>query len=97
MAGSPGGGEARGRVTKSRLDPEVPDKTADADADAAAKFLTELSDHWQRYGKAAFDAALSKDPVRYVTLAAKLIAGAGARAEKGNDLVTLLAALDDRQ
>jgi len=67
---------------------------AAAEADAAARFVAELSEHWRRYGKAAFDAALSKDPVRYVALAAKLMA-ADAPREQGADLVALLAALDD--
>lgn len=64
--------------------------------DAGAQFLAELANHWQRYGKAAFDAALSKDPVRYLGLAAKLIGKEGARDAEGGDLVALLAALETK-
>lgn len=60
----------------------------------AARFLSELACHWQSHGKAAFDAALTKDPVRYVALAAKLFAGDGPQVSPPHDLVALLAGLD---
>ena len=68
-----------------------------AGADAAALFAAELADHWREHGKDAFNLALSKDPVRYVTLAAKLIAGDGARAEGQTGLIALLAGMSESE
>jgi hypothetical protein len=65
-----------------------------AGADAAALFAAELADHWREHGKKAFDLALTKDPVRYVTLAAKLICdGPSAHGQTG--LIALLAGMGE--
>jgi len=62
------------------------------------QFLTELAAHWRRHGKAAFDAALAKDPVRYMNLAAQFMAGPGERkrGERPDELIALLAGLDQK-
>lgn len=64
--------------------------TADA---AAQQFLAELAAHWREHGKDAFDAALTKDPVRYMNLAAQLLAG-GAERGRGDLLIALLAGFE---
>ena len=69
---------------------------SDGGGDATARqFLAELSAHWRRHGKAAFDAALAKDPVRYMNLAAQLMTGSGERKrdERRDELIALLAGL----
>lgn len=62
------------------------------------QFLTELAAHWRRHGKAALDAALAKDPVRYMNLAAQFMAGPGERkrGERPDELIALLAGLDQK-
>ena len=70
---------------------------SDAAADATeGQFLAELAAHWRRHGKAAFDAALAKDPVRYTSLAVQLMTGSSERkrGERRNELIALLAGLD---
>jgi len=69
----------------------------DGAAEASERqFLAELSAHWRRHGKAAFDAALAKDPVRYMNLAAQLLTGSGERKrdDRRDELIALLAGLD---
>lgn len=90
---------ARAMAADSDKGTEIFNET-DAESDAAVaaerQFLAELSAHWRRHGKAAFDAALAKDPVRYTSLAAQLMTGSGERKrdERRDELIALLAGLN---
>jgi len=66
--------------------------------EAAEEFLAELVAHWRRAGKSAFDAALTKDPVRYMNLAAQVMHGSERRRpEARDDLVALLSTLNEKE
>ncbi len=60
---------------------------------AAQQFLAELAAHWREHGTKAFNAALAKDPVRYLNLAAQLLAG-GTERGRGDLLIALLAGFE---
>ena len=91
---------ARAKAGAVDKEPEILNETvteSDAGPDATERqFLAELAAHWRRHGKAAFDAALAKDPVRYMNLAAQLMTGSGERKrdEHRDELIALLAGLD---
>ena len=91
---------ARAKARAPDKGTEIFDETvteSDGGADATERqFLAELTAHWRRHGKAAFDAALAKDPVRYTSLAAQLMTGSSERKrdERRDELIALLAGLD---
>lgn len=91
---------ARAKARAPDKGTEIFDETvteSDGGADATERqFLAELAAHWRRHGKAAFDAALAKDPVRYTSLAAQLMTGSSERKrdERRDELIALLAGLD---
>ena len=63
-------------------------------AGESQRFIAEFTEHWRLHGKAAFDAVASKDPARYLALAAKLIGRDGKGQGEKNGLVALLAGLE---